>query len=254
MRSFSSFQNRSASAFVLKTKHDVVSKPHHEHVAACDLPLPGLGPQVEDVVKVDVGQQWRCTATLGRPRFTHRQLPLFQHARSQPFLDETYDAPVPNPVLHEFHQPLLRQRVEKVSDVKVEHPVHLLPYVSLDRAGPAHCAGFAPAGIHTRNPQSPPRRSHSTPPRPPVGPACPPAPSLRAVAAARRSWVCTSYALALPDTLLAAAWRRGPGGSPRGPLSSAATSRHPHQARLLSSVGRRPTPAFPGHRRSGTAR
>jgi len=55
----------------------------------------------------------RGTAALGRSLLTHRQLPLFQYARPQPFLDEPHDAPVPDPVFDKLDQPSLRQSVEK---------------------------------------------------------------------------------------------------------------------------------------------
>src|SRR5260370_599384 len=110
----------------LESHHHVVSKPHHDHFSAGDLPPPGLAPLVKGVMKVHVRQQWRCAATLGCSLFAHRQLSLFQHARSQPFLDESHHAPVPNPVFHELHQPFLRQTVEKGSDVHVHYPVHFL--------------------------------------------------------------------------------------------------------------------------------
>jgi len=41
----------------------------------------------------------RGTAALGRPLLPHRQLPFLQHARPQPFLDESHHAPVPDPML-----------------------------------------------------------------------------------------------------------------------------------------------------------
>src|SRR5205807_240602 len=77
-------------------------------------------------MKVDIREQWRCTATLRCPLLAHRQLALFQHARSQPFLDEAHHAPVSDPMLDELHQPVLRQSVEKCPDVHIEYPVHLL--------------------------------------------------------------------------------------------------------------------------------
>ena len=42
---------------MLEPHHEVVSEPHDDHVTARVPPPPLVGPQVEDVVQVDVRQQ-----------------------------------------------------------------------------------------------------------------------------------------------------------------------------------------------------
>src|ERR1700692_2277621 len=71
IRSLSSARNRTAS--------DVIGKPHHYYVSVGSLTAPCLDPQVEHIVKVDIGQEWRCTATLGCSLFHSYSSPLFQH-------------------------------------------------------------------------------------------------------------------------------------------------------------------------------
>jgi len=66
-----------------------------------------LDPQVEYIMEINVGQQRRSTATLGRPFFHPYPFPILQHARVEPFLDQSYDAPVCNPVLEELDQPFV---------------------------------------------------------------------------------------------------------------------------------------------------
>ena len=44
---------------MLKSGHEVVSKPHDDHVTVGVLPSPLPDPPIEDVVEVDVGKQWR---------------------------------------------------------------------------------------------------------------------------------------------------------------------------------------------------
>ena len=56
-------------------------------------------------MEIHVGQQRRCTAALGRARLTPCPRPILQHASVEPFLNQSHDAPVCNPVLEEFHQP-----------------------------------------------------------------------------------------------------------------------------------------------------
>ena len=109
-----------------KSNHDVVCITHHDNVAVRPLLTPRLDPQVEHVMKINVGQQRRSTAALGRPFFRACSSPILQHARVEPFLDQSHDAPVRNPVLDELHQPFARKHIEKAANVQIQHPVHLL--------------------------------------------------------------------------------------------------------------------------------
>ena len=111
--------------FAGESHHDVVGKTHHDHVAVRSLLTPCLDPQVEYIMKIDVRQQRRGTAALGRPFLHPYSFPILQHAGVQPFLDEPHDAPVRDPVLDELHQPFVGNRIEKAADVQIEHPVHL---------------------------------------------------------------------------------------------------------------------------------
>jgi len=75
-------------------------------------------------MEVDIRQQRRCTSTLRRTSLHEGSLALFQHARVQPFLDETHHAPVRYPILEEPDQPLMRQPIEEAAHVQVQHPIH----------------------------------------------------------------------------------------------------------------------------------
>jgi hypothetical protein len=110
--------------FAVKAHHDVIRKSHHDQIAVRMLLTPSLDPQVEDVMKIDVRQKRRGTATLGRPFLRTYSLPILEHAGPQPFLDEPHDAPVCNPMLDELHQPFVGNPIEKAFDVQIEHPVH----------------------------------------------------------------------------------------------------------------------------------
>jgi hypothetical protein len=63
---------------------------------------------------------------LPRSPVSDRDDPVFQDARPQPFLDQTDDAPVADPVLQETDQPLLADRVKERPDVGVHDIAHLL--------------------------------------------------------------------------------------------------------------------------------
>src|SRR5437667_185131 len=110
--------------FALESNHDVISKSHDDHIAVRALLTPCLDPQIEYVMKIDVGQKRRSTSALGRPFLRPHSFPILQHAGPQPFLDEPHDAPVCDSVLNELHQPFVGNAIEKAFDVQVEHPVH----------------------------------------------------------------------------------------------------------------------------------
>src|ERR1700680_1317881 len=108
----------------VKSNHDVVRKTHPDDIAVRPLLTPRLDPQVEHVMEINVGQQRRGTAALGRPFFHPYPFPILQHAGVEPFLDQSHDAPICNPVVDQLHQPFVRNRIEKAANVNIEHPVH----------------------------------------------------------------------------------------------------------------------------------
>ena len=68
----------------------------------------------------------RDPRSLGTSRVDRRPFTALQNAGLQPSLDQAKDPSVSDPVLQHPNQPLVVQRVEKGSDVKIEHPVHPL--------------------------------------------------------------------------------------------------------------------------------
>ena len=98
---------------MLEAHDEVIGKADDDHVAV-RLPLPpSLGPEVEDVVQVDIRQQRADTPALDGADLTDDALSLLQHARVQPFLDESHDAPVRHAVLDEANEPFVVQRIEE---------------------------------------------------------------------------------------------------------------------------------------------
>jgi hypothetical protein len=109
---------------MLEAHDKVISEPHHDDRAA-RVPLPpSLDPEVEDIVEIDIGQQRADAPALHRTDLTASSLAVLQHAGAQPFLDETHDASVGHTVLDEADEPVVVQRIEKATNVRVEHPVH----------------------------------------------------------------------------------------------------------------------------------
>ena len=116
----------SAHIALVETGDEVVGLPDHDHVARGLAPSPALGPEVEDVVEIDVGKQRRNHRALTRPLLLNRHDPVFEDTGSQPFLDEPEDARVADPVLKEADNPLLGNLREERPDISVEYEVHLL--------------------------------------------------------------------------------------------------------------------------------
>src|SRR5437879_8590774 len=108
-----------------KCKPLLIPETPDAHVAERPLPTRRFGPQVEHVMKIDVSQQRRSTSALGRTLLHTYPFPFLQHASVEPFLDQSHDAPVCNPMLHKLDKPFVGKPIEKAFDVKVEHPVHL---------------------------------------------------------------------------------------------------------------------------------
>jgi transposase len=110
---------------VRQADDNVIRVAHDNHVTRGLAPSPALGPEVEDVVQVDIGEQRRDYRALRGPDVTDRHGPVFQDARPQPFPDQADDARITDPVLHETDQPCLVDRVEEAPDIRIENVVHL---------------------------------------------------------------------------------------------------------------------------------
>src|SRR5215470_2259227 len=110
--------------FTLEPNDGVIRESHDDHITVRSFPAPRVGPQIEYIMEVYVGQQWRGTSTLGRPFLHSHSFPILQHAGVEPFLDQPHNAPVCNPVLDKLNQPFVGEMIQKSPDVQIEHPVH----------------------------------------------------------------------------------------------------------------------------------
>src|SRR4051812_44718997 len=107
---------------------------HDDHVAGGLVASPAFGPQIQNVVQIDIGQERRNHRTLPRPSVTDRYGSVFKYARLQPFPDQADDALVTDTMLNEPDEPILADRIEEVSDIGVQNIVHL-PRVDRDHQG-----------------------------------------------------------------------------------------------------------------------
>ncbi len=110
---------------VLEAGDEVVGVAHEDDVALGMVASPPLCPQIEGVVQVDVGQQWRGDAALRRPHLCPGHLPALHHPGLQPFADQADHAAVADPMFDEADQPLMADRIEEAGDVGIQNPVHL---------------------------------------------------------------------------------------------------------------------------------
>lgn len=119
----------------IREPHDEVVRPTHDDDFTASRPSPPLlGPQVEHVVKVEIGQEWADTPTLNRSCLAPNSLPFFPHTRFEPFADQADEAWVCDPVLQELDHPFVIKRIEEAPDVCVKHRSHR-PRRQSDRPG-----------------------------------------------------------------------------------------------------------------------
>src|SRR5690242_12061432 len=114
-------------SLMLKTHHEIVSETHDDHITMRIPTSPPVSPQVEDIVQVHVSQQRRRRSTLRCSLHSLRPVPILDNSCSQPLTDETQNSLIGDPVLKKPLQPTVIKLAEKVADIRVEHPVHLLP-------------------------------------------------------------------------------------------------------------------------------
>jgi len=102
---------------MLESHNEVIAIAHDDYLALCLLLPPLLNPQVEYIVKVDIGQKWTDTATLNRTHFLLYPLPLFQHTGPQPFSYQANDASVSNAMLDKLYQPPMLKGLKGSYDI-----------------------------------------------------------------------------------------------------------------------------------------
>jgi hypothetical protein len=89
--------------------------------------MPCFRPEIEGIMQIDIGQQWRYYRPLWRTYLTFRPRSVLGYPCLQPFLDQAQYPRIPYSMLHELDNPFVRHVVEKSPNVQVQHPVHSLP-------------------------------------------------------------------------------------------------------------------------------
>jgi hypothetical protein len=76
-------EKATSGALVLEAGHQIIGIAHDDHVALGLLPSPASGPEVEDVVQVDVGKARRDHRPLSGFPVVYGHDPVFEDARLQ---------------------------------------------------------------------------------------------------------------------------------------------------------------------------
>jgi hypothetical protein len=104
---------------MLKARHVVVGEAHEDHVPSRVPPSPLVGPQVEDVVQIDVREQRRSRGPLWNTLIARRPRLVLDDPCADPLADQTQDPAVRDPVLEKLLHPSLIKPGEEVADVRV---------------------------------------------------------------------------------------------------------------------------------------
>src|ERR1700737_5537657 len=94
-------------------------------------------PEVEDVMEIDICQQWRGNRPLGRTCLRGHKLSFFHHACLQPLADKAVYTTIADAVFDKAHQPLVTDCIEESRVIGAHYQVHL-------RAGNPHTQAPAP--------------------------------------------------------------------------------------------------------------
>ena len=143
-------RKRRASVSDSKPKIALVGVAYDDHVALGFAPSPALGPQIEDVVQVDVGEQRRDGRSLPRSPLRNLDLSVFENARPKPFPGSGGERACRRCDVREGPgEPFFAHRVEELRNVGVDNVIHL-PGVNGRRQGVEPRRALpAPAGIRS---------------------------------------------------------------------------------------------------------
>ena len=134
---------------VLKSNHEVIRVAHDNRVSVRLLRTPfPVKPEVEDVVQVNICQNWRNNRSLGSSPEVVLPLAPVHDASVQPLGDQPNDPPISDPVFQKPDQPVSVQIIEETADIGVNNPVDLPPRYTGRQERPERRAPRALAGTH----------------------------------------------------------------------------------------------------------
>src|SRR3984957_772714 len=148
-------QKRPRPLNFLKAHYTVVRVSDHDD---CSLPwlfTPVLNPLIEGVMQIDIRQQGRYHGSLRSALCRRYSASVLDHARFEPFADQTENPLIGDPVFQKPKHPAVIDFIEKRPNVGVQYPVHLLALDS-DRESIQRIVLSAPKPESIRKPQEVP--------------------------------------------------------------------------------------------------
>ena len=103
-------------SLVFKAGDYVIGIAHQDNVPLGMVTSPPIGPEIKDVMEVDVRQQGRGNAALRRPHLWPGHLSVFHHPGLQPFADQADHTAVADSMLDKTDQPLVVDLIERSGD------------------------------------------------------------------------------------------------------------------------------------------
>jgi len=113
---------------VLKFQDTIVSIADHNDFSGGSMLPPVLYTKIENVMQVNVREQRRNHRALRSPYYSLRPFSILRDPSPQPLLDQAEYPSISDAVLEELDHPFVRNRSEKVTNVSIQHPAHLLPH------------------------------------------------------------------------------------------------------------------------------
>src|ERR1035438_899798 len=138
--------------FLLKAHYTVVRITDNDDCSPPWLFTPVLNPLIEGVMQIDIRQQGRYHGSLRSALCRGYSASVLDHARFEPFADQTENPLIGDPVFEKPKHPAVIDFIEKGPNVGVQYPVHL-PALDSDRERVQRIVLSAPHPEPIRKPQ-----------------------------------------------------------------------------------------------------
>src|ERR1700730_7859562 len=107
---------------ILETDHKVIDIAHQSGFAPQPALYHAFKPEVENVMKVHVAQQYADRSALRSSFFARMDLSIFQNARFQPAPDQTDQARITDSMRDKSEHPIMIETPEEVLQIRLQYP------------------------------------------------------------------------------------------------------------------------------------
>src|SRR5260370_24547409 len=102
---------------MLEAHDDVIGVAHDDDLTSGMALSPLVCPEVEDVMEIDIGQQWRGNRPLGRTCLRGHKLSFFHNACLQPLPDKAVYTSIADWAFVQAHQTHVTGRIEETPHI-----------------------------------------------------------------------------------------------------------------------------------------